>query len=173
MGGVATRANASTRVCRNARDRCSGAAAMLPRCSRTTLPCSRDAAQCGQATPRHRHGARQCRGIAMGRTAYYAHFSPWRMSRCHCFAVFFPVWGACFKRLRLSSQNQPLRGPILGRTAHFVDWDCSGGGGRIRNHGTSRLNSFQDCRLRPLGHASARLGVSRLPQVVATFSPER
>lgn len=56
MGGVATRANASTRVCRNARDRCSGAAAMLPRCSRTTLPCSRDAAQCGQATPRHRHG---------------------------------------------------------------------------------------------------------------------
>ena len=66
MGGVATRATAAARVCRNARDRCSGAAAMLPRCSRTALPCSRDAAQCGQATPRHRHGARQRRGIAMG-----------------------------------------------------------------------------------------------------------
>lgn len=31
----------------------------------------------------------------------------------------------------------------------------SGGGSRIRTHGRVNVNSFQDCRLQPLGHASA------------------
>lgn len=33
-----------------------------------------------------------------------------------------------------------------------------GGGGRIRTHGRASVNSFQDCRLQPLGHASASDG---------------
>ena len=33
---------------------------------------------------------------------------------------------------------------------------CSGGGSRIRTHGTSRYNGFQDRRLQPLGHPSIK-----------------
>lgn len=55
MGGVATRANASTRVCRNARDRCSGAAAMLPRCG-AMRPGNAATSPWGKTMPRHRHG---------------------------------------------------------------------------------------------------------------------
>ena len=43
----------------------------------------------------------------------------------------------------------------------------NGGGGRIRTHGTLRHNSFQDCRLQPLGHSSKTkfFGYLRIPQI--------
>ena len=38
----------------------------------------------------------------------------------------------------------------------------AGGGGRIRTHGALRLNSFQDCSLQPLGHASIVCALARM-----------
>lgn len=46
-----------------------------------------------------------------------------------------------------------LAGEHLRPLGHFSK---TGGGSRIRTHGTLQHNSFQDCRLQPLGHSSAK-----------------
>lgn len=46
-----------------------------------------------------------------------------------------------------------LAGEHLRPLGHF---SITGGGSRIRTHGTLQHNSFQDCRLQPLGHSSAK-----------------
>jgi hypothetical protein len=73
----------------------------------------------------------------------------------------------CIRRALRSFGNSPqdhcpLAGsnPAYGagkqkRPEHIRSRNFSGGGTGIRTPGTFRHNSFQDCRLQPLGHSSA------------------
>ncbi len=70
------------------------------------------------------------------------------------------------ERIRTSGPvlpSQPLSRRLPSATRPPLRW-TAGGGSRIRTHGALRLSGFQDRRLRPLGHPSARVSRARLPR---------
>jgi hypothetical protein len=59
----------------------------------------------------------------------------------------FELWMDYNAHTRLAGERlQPL--------GHFSVYSLYGGGGRIRTHGASRLNGFQDRHFQPLSHSS-------------------